>query len=81
MPKENGSFTATEVGTLIESFRKELSVVSEGVCSLLSWKETVDEKLGTLDRIEQRIICIEDVIRIVIPSHESRITRLESKLG
>ena len=78
---EDHSFTATEVGTLVESFRRELSVVSEGVSMLLSWKETVDGKLGKLDRIEQRLISIEDVIRIAIPNHESRISRLESKFS
>ena len=81
MSEENRLFTATEVGTLVESFRKDLSVVADGVSMLLSWKETVDGKLGKLDRIEERLICIEDVLRITIPSHGSRISRLESKLG
>ena len=81
MSEENRSFTATEVGTLVDSFRKDLSVVAEGVSMLLSWKEKVDVRL---DRVDSRLDSIEgrlDAIFLVIPPLSQRVSRLESKLG
>ena len=74
---EDKFFTATEVGTLIEGFQGQLSVVAEGVVSLQNDMVEVKDRLT---KLEVRVGSIEDVIRINIPGHERRITALESKV-
>ena len=68
MSKEEKSFTATEVGTLIESFRNDLSAVASEVGGLMEWRGTVDSRL---ENIESRLIACEDGLRIAIPAADS----------
>lgn len=71
-------YTATEVGTLLESIRSELRVLADGLKSLLEWKEQVDARLA---RIEERLILVEDTVRVAIPDLYRRVKRLETHCG
>ncbi len=75
--KEDRPFTGTEVGALIESFRSELRVIAEHL-------DTVCEDVGILKvdvrDIKNRLIVVEDTIRIALPSIYSRICVLEAKV-
>ena len=80
MSQINGknTYTATEVGTLIESFQSKLGMIAEEVQGFSKWRLKTDSRL---ERIETRLTCVEDVIRIAIPAHEKRLKKLESKVG
>ena len=75
MSENEKHFTATEVGTLIESFRSDLSIVSERVGTLC---EDMDEVKHRLSSLEVDVRSIKDVMQIsVLPC----IARLEKKVG
>ncbi len=70
---EKTHFSATEVGTLIESFRSELRIIAEAVVSL---QKKVDDMSERLTSLENRVNSMEDVIRIAIPDLYSRVYKL-----
>ena len=71
-------FTAREVGVLVEELRSEFRVVSEVVLPL---REDMAEVKDRLSAVESRLTSLEDVVRLSIPDHNRRITRLETKAG
>lgn len=75
MSKKDQSFSATEVGTLVESFRTELQVVSERVGTLC---EDMVEVKTRLSHLEVDMTSVKDAIRV---SMLPRISRLETKVG
>ena len=74
----NKSFTSTEVGTMLESLRSEFHTVSEVIIPM---REDIAEIKDRLTAVETRLIRVEDIVRIAVPSHERRITALEVKVG
>ena len=74
MSKEDRYFSSTEVGTLIESLRSEISVIAEEVKGASSWRIRTDQRL---DSLETDMHSIKDVIRLTLP----RISLIETKLG
>lgn len=76
--KEGKSFSATEVGTLVESFQTNLSVVAEEVRGFSDWRERVESKLTG---IEERLILVEDRLSGVeyqLTGMGGRLTRVEN---
>lgn len=69
-------FSATEVGALLESIRSDISIIAEKVDSLCIRMDRVENRL---EKLEIEVRTIKDVIRIAIPDHERRISRLETK--
>ena len=77
--KKNGkTFSATEVGTLIESLRSEFRVVAEGVLAL---RKDVDDLKSRVSALEVDMRLLKDVIRVAIPSMNVRLSNLEAKVG
>ena len=68
------SFSATEVGTLVEGFRTDLSLVSERVGTLCEDMSEVKDRISSL---EGEVRGLKDAVRLSLP----RISRLESKAG
>ena len=71
-------YSVTEVGTLIESFQKDLGAVAGEVRGFSDWREGVNLRL---ESIEGRLIRIEDAVRVSVPDHSKRLSRLEAKVG
>ena len=76
--KQDRPFTATEVGTLIESFEGKLSAVAERVGSLC---EDVHVLKTDVREIKDRLVTVEDTIRVSLPDIYRRITTVEAKVG
>lgn len=77
---EDRPFTATEVGTMLESLRHDLALVSENLGGRLDRVESRLGKVeGKLDKVEMRLIAVEDCIRIAVPSLVKRVASLEAK--
>ena len=70
--------TSTEVGTLVESFRNDISVIAEEVRGLSDWRGEVTIRL---DNIENRLVLCEDAIRISIPDIYRQLTLVKVKIG
>ena len=77
-PRKEGSFSVTEVGTLIESFRSELSVIGERVGGLCEDAEMLKTDVR---EIKDRLVVVEDTIRVSIPDIYRRVTALGAKGG
>ena len=75
---EEDKFTAREVATLIEDLRSEFKVVLDVVVPLREDMLEVKERLSAL---ETRMLSLEDVVRLAIPDHAKRLSRIESHLG
>ena len=69
-------FSATEVGTLLESVDKKIDFITETVIPL---REDMADVKTLLTSLGIDVRSIKDVIRIEIPSMRSRIARLETK--
>ena len=77
--KKNGkTFSVTEVGTLVESLRGDISVIAE---DLVSVKNDVSELKTDVHELKTDMKLVKDVIRVAIPSMNVRITYLEAKAG
>ena len=76
--KKRDSYTVTEVGTLIKAFETKISVIAEGVAGLLSWKEVVNTRLESIDN---RLMLVEDVVKVAIPDIYRRVKHLEAKIA
>jgi len=73
--KDRG-FTNGEVMSMFESLQSGIGVVAEGVTAL---RADVDILKKDVSEIKTRLTSVEDVIKIIIPAHDKRITRLELK--
>ena len=71
-------YSVTEVGTLIESFQKDLGSVAGEVRGFSDWRGEVNLRL---ESIEGRLTRIEDAVRVSVPDHSKRLSRLEAKVG
>lgn len=72
------NFTAREVAVLIEELRGEFRAVSGVVFPLREDMIEVKERLSSL---EVKVQSLNDVVRLAIPDHAKRISRIETKLG
>ena len=75
--KGKDSYSATEVGPLIESFRNDISVIAEGQVAL---QNGIDILKTDIREIKDRLILVEDTIRISLPDIYSRVNRLKTKV-
>jgi len=71
-------FTAREVATLVEKLGGEFRTVSEVVLPL---REDMAEVKERLTRVEERLTGVEDAVRLALPDHAKRLSRIESKFG
>ncbi len=62
--KEKDTFTARQVAALLEDVRGEFRSVSEVVLPL---REDMAEVKDRLTRVEERLIGVEDAVRLAIP--------------
>ena len=76
MRREDKPFTSTEVGTLIESFRNDMSIMAE---RLIRVEEKVDVLQIDVNELKTDMKTVKDVLRIEIPSINSRLISLEAK--
>jgi len=76
--KDGKSFTITEVGTLVESLHNDISVIVEDMSSV---KNDVSALKSDVHELKTDMKLVKDVIRVAIPNHEQRISRLEAKVG
>ena len=81
MEQPKDTFTAREVGVLIESLRSEFRIVSEGLKLLMPLLDRMDNVEQRLARVEERLTSVEDVVRIAFPTINKRFERIETKLG
>ena len=72
------SFSATEVGVLVERLETKIDIVSERVGSLCEDMTEVKERLSTL---ETDVTTIKDTLRITLPDLSRRLAKLEAKAG
>ena len=76
--KSDEHFTATEVGTLVESFRNDIAVIPEDLTSV---KTDVGILKTDVHELKTDMKIVRDVIRVAVPSHSNRISALEAKTG
>jgi len=83
--KNETGFTNSEVGALVENLQSGFNVVAEEVRGLSDRMGVVEDKLvGVEERlggVELRLSCVEDAVRIAIPSLSKRVSALEAKAG
>ena len=77
MSKKEEYFTATQVGTILESLRNDISIIAEDVRTL-----RVDTDILKKDVAELKtdMITVKDVLRISLPNHGAHIIALENKV-
>jgi len=73
------TFTAREVGALIERLENKFQSVSEGLAILMPLRNDMAEVKDRLSAVENRLFAVETVIRLEIPSIKKRGSTLESK--
>jgi DNA anti-recombination protein RmuC len=76
--KEDRPFSGTEVGALIESLRTDISVIAEDVGAI---RQDVSVLKEDVQEIKVGLTTVEDVIRVAFPTTNSRLNRLEDKVG
>ena len=74
---EDKPFSRTEVGSLIESFRHDVSFIAE---KLVRVEEKVDVLQADVSELKTDMQFVKDVIRIEFPTIKSRVSRLEAKV-
>ena len=72
------TFSVTEVGTLVESLRGDISVVAENMVSV---KDDFSVLKSDVHELKTDMKLVKDVIRVAIPSLSARVTNLEAKVG
>jgi|GEM_PF-3201265 len=73
---QDRGFTSTEVGTLIEEFRGDIKLFAEGFSIMSGDIHNLKEDVHEL---KSDMKLVKDAIKIAIPAHDKRITRLELK--
>ena len=76
--KNDQTYSATEVGTLVESLRNDISVIAEDLTSV---KNDVSGLKTDMIQVKADLVTIKDTIRIAIPSLTRRVSILEAKAG
>ena len=74
--KEDRPFTGTEVGAVLESLRNDISAIAEGQVAL---RADVDILRTDVGEIKDRLVIVEDTIRVSLPDIFRRLTHLEAK--
>ena len=77
-PKDLEAFTSNEVAVLVEGLRSDFRAVTEGLTLLTERADKVEERLATL---ETKVDSLSDIVRVAIPNHEKRISKIEAKIG
>ncbi len=77
-PKNDKTFSNTEVGVLVESLRADFRTVAEVVAPIPERLTAVEERLSS---VEDRLTGVEDAVRIAIPSLSRRVSILETKVS
>lgn len=77
MSKDSHLYSNTQVASLLEQIRSDFKSVTEVVIPL---REDMDEVKKRLTSLENEMRSVKDVIRITLPNHENRISRLEKKV-
>lgn len=72
------TYTSTEVGTLVESFRNEIRVIAERIVPMSEDMAVLKEEMK---EVKADIRVIKDVIRIEIPSLKNRVSKIETHIG
>ena len=67
-------FTPNKVAALFESLEKGISTIAEDTSAL---REDMTEVKGRLSTLESDVRELKDAVRVAIPSHEKRISKLE----
>ena len=75
---EDKVFTGTQVGAVLESIRRELSLLAEGQTAL---RTDVDQLKKDVGELKDDMRVVKDVIRIAIPSINAPLSALEAKAG
>ena len=76
--KSGKTFSSTEVGTLVESLRNDISIIAE---DLVSVKNDVSMLKTDTHELKTDMKLVKDAIRVAIPSMNARLTNLEAKVG
>ncbi|MBI3317491.1 MAG: hypothetical protein HYZ85_05775 [Candidatus Omnitrophica bacterium] len=75
---EEKYYTPTEVGTILESLRSDISIIAESVSTL---REDVDILKTDVKELKSDMVTVKDAIRVSIPDLRFRVARLENKVG
>lgn len=75
---EKDTFTAREVGALLERLESKFDLLAEGFAPIPEKLEKIEERLSVVE-VEVRLL--KDAVYVAIPDHAKRIHRIESKLG
>ena len=74
----NHNFTPSQVGTLLEAMDKKIDLLTEIGLPLPGKIDRVETRL---EKVELRLTCVDDAVRVAIPSLAKRVTALETKVG
>lgn len=83
------NFTPNQVGTILEALDKKIDILIEDMRGefravtevVLPLREDMAEVKTRLGKVEFRLTCVEDAVRVAIPSLAKRVTVLEAKAG
>lgn len=75
--REKKVYTATEVGTLIESFRNDIAIIAEDITTI---KRDVAVLKEDMRDVKQRLKVVEDVSRVALPQIFAPLDRLDAKV-
>ncbi len=78
MSESKDKFSATEVGTILESMNRKFDIILENVLPL---RQNIAEVKAQLTNLETRFTLVEDTVRVAIPELFRRVQRLETKVG
>lgn len=76
MKDEN--FTPGQVGTLLEAMDRKIDLLTEIVAPLPEKMAAVENRL---EKVEFRLTCVEDAVRVALPNLNKRVEILEKKVG
>ena len=76
--KDKNTFSSNQVAALIEDLKSQFRSVIEAVEPLPERLEKVEERLAC---IESEVRSLKDVVSIALPDLNKRVTRLEAKVG
>ena len=77
-PREGKSFSNNEVMALVEEFKNSIQLIAEDTSSI---REDMKEVKERLESVETKLKTVEDAVRITLPNHEKRISKIEAKVG
>ena len=75
--KNDKTYSTTEVGTLVESFRDEIHVITERLSPLIN---DVSELKSDMKEVKSKLTTVEDAVKVAFPAVFKRLDRLENKV-